>query len=172
MSTPSSPTLAASTAASSPPLTEDDHSRVDQATPPQQFQDRFARLERLLDKSFTYSNLLGAQMDKEKRTSALRAAMHVASDTDTNTGTRKRAARKPPKRRVPESDDDASPDKPSLEPVGTDAQGVRHTFLQPALVTGGTLKEYQLEGVEWMVSLDKNGVSGILGPSCPSSSGA
>ncbi|KAI9463179.1 SNF2 family N-terminal domain-containing protein [Boletus coccyginus] len=152
---PSSPTLAASTAASSPPLTEDDDARNDQ-----QFQDRFARLERLLEKSFTYSNLLGAQMDKEKRTSALRAAMHVASDT--NTGTRKRAPRKPPKRRVPASDDEPSPDKPSLDLVGTDAAGVRHEFLQPALVTGGKLKDYQLEGVEWMVSLDKNGVSGIL----------
>lgn len=107
-------------------------------------------------------------MDKEKRTSALRAAMHVASDT--NTGTRKRAPRKPPKRRVPASDDEPSPDKPSLDPVGTDAAGVRHAFLQPALVTGGKLKDYQLEGVEWMVSLDKNGVSGILGASRASSS--
>ena len=34
---------------------------------------------------------------------------------------------------------------------------------QPALVTGGTLKDYQLEGVEWMISLDQNGISGILG---------
>lgn len=134
-------------------------------TSPQQFQDRFARLERLLEKSFTYSSLLGAQMDKEKRTSALRAAMHVASDV--GTGTRTRATRKPPKRRVPEqSEQEALPDKPStVEPAGTDAAGARPKFLQPALVTGGKLKEYQLEGVEWMVSLDKNGVSGILGAS-------
>jgi ATP-dependent DNA helicase len=36
-------------------------------------------------------------------------------------------------------------------------------FKQPSLVTGATLKDYQLEGVEWMVGLDSNGVSGILG---------
>ena len=36
---------------------------------------------------------------------------------------------------------------------------------QPALVTGGTLKEYQLEGVAWMASLWENGISGILGRS-------
>lgn len=36
-------------------------------------------------------------------------------------------------------------------------------FKQPSLVTGATLKDYQLEGVEWMVGLDQNGVSGILG---------
>jgi ATP-dependent DNA helicase len=34
---------------------------------------------------------------------------------------------------------------------------------QPALVTGAKLKDYQLEGVEWMISLDQNGISGILG---------
>ena len=36
-------------------------------------------------------------------------------------------------------------------------------FQQPALVTGTTLKPYQLEGVAWMVSLFEHGVSGILG---------
>ena len=33
---------------------------------------------------------------------------------------------------------------------------------QPALVTGGTLKTYQLEGLEWLVSLYENGLNGIL----------
>ncbi|OCH85851.1 hypothetical protein OBBRIDRAFT_739131 [Obba rivulosa] len=36
------------------------------------------------------------------------------------------------------------------------------TFKQPALVTGATLKDYQLEGVAWMVGLYRNGISGIL----------
>lgn len=36
-------------------------------------------------------------------------------------------------------------------------------FEQPALITGAKLKPYQLEGLQWMVSLDKNGISGILG---------
>ena len=33
---------------------------------------------------------------------------------------------------------------------------------QPSLVTGGTLREYQLAGVEWLVSLFENGLNGIL----------
>ena len=104
-------------------------------------------------------------MDKEKRTSALRAAMHVASDV--GPGSRTRATRKAPKRRVPDQSEQEAPlDKPSaVEPAGTDSAEARPKFLQPALVTGGKLKDYQLEGVEWMVSLDKNGVSGILGAS-------
>ncbi|KAH3666184.1 hypothetical protein OGAPHI_004373 [Ogataea philodendri] len=33
---------------------------------------------------------------------------------------------------------------------------------QPALLVGGTLKEYQLKGLEWMVSLYNNNLNGIL----------
>jgi SNF2 family DNA or RNA helicase len=29
-------------------------------------------------------------------------------------------------------------------------------------IVGGTLKDYQLEGVNWLVSLYHNGISGIL----------
>ena len=35
-------------------------------------------------------------------------------------------------------------------------------FTQPTLVTGGELKQYQLEGVEWLASLYENGLNGIL----------
>jgi ATP-dependent DNA helicase len=33
---------------------------------------------------------------------------------------------------------------------------------QPKLVTGGTLRSYQLEGLEWLISLYNNGLNGIL----------
>jgi len=33
---------------------------------------------------------------------------------------------------------------------------------QPALVTGGTMRKYQLEGLEWLISLYENGLNGIL----------
>ncbi len=36
-------------------------------------------------------------------------------------------------------------------------------FTQPILVSGATLKDYQLEGVAWMAGLYNNGISGILG---------
>lgn len=35
-------------------------------------------------------------------------------------------------------------------------------FQQPSLVTGGRLRRYQLEGVQWLVSLFENGLNGIL----------
>ncbi|KAF9232388.1 SNF2 family N-terminal domain-containing protein [Melanogaster broomeanus] len=166
----------ASTAASSPPPTEDlpsrdeendmgEYSAVADPAEDEQFRERFARLEHLLEKSFTYSNLLGAQMDKEKRTSALRAAMKVAPPLDTTA--RKRAPRKTQKRaRVPdEPEDETTMSAPkTAKPASAikNESETRPKFLQPSLVTGAKLKDYQLEGVEWMVSLDKNGVSGIL----------
>jgi ATP-dependent DNA helicase len=33
---------------------------------------------------------------------------------------------------------------------------------QPELVTGGTMRKYQLEGLEWLISLYENGLNGIL----------
>lgn len=36
-------------------------------------------------------------------------------------------------------------------------------FVQPELLSGATLKDYQLEGVAWMWSLFDQGISGILG---------
>lgn len=37
-----------------------------------------------------------------------------------------------------------------------------HTQQQPALVTGCVMKDYQLDGLEWLVSLYENGLNGIL----------
>lgn len=36
------------------------------------------------------------------------------------------------------------------------------SFKQPALITGATLRDYQLRGVEWLVGLYENGINGIL----------
>lgn len=33
---------------------------------------------------------------------------------------------------------------------------------QPVLVTGGTLRNYQLDGVNWLCNLYENGLNGIL----------
>jgi ATP-dependent DNA helicase len=39
---------------------------------------------------------------------------------------------------------------------------VQYSFAQPALVTGAKLRDYQLAGVQWMISLYENGLNGIL----------
>lgn len=40
-------------------------------------------------------------------------------------------------------------------------EGEQHTE-QPALLTGGTLKDYQLDGLRWLITLYENGLNGIL----------
>ena len=47
---------------------------------------------------------------------------------------------------------------------GTAAIGMQdlRSARQPALVTGGTMRSYQLEGLEWLISLYENGLNGIL----------
>lgn len=47
-----------------------------------------------------------------------------------------------------------------LSAKGTDL--VTTSFKQPALITGATLRDYQLYGVEWLVGLYENGLNGIL----------
>lgn len=96
-------------------------------------------------------------MDEEKRTSALRAAVAASKPIST----RKRVLRGRKRARV-EDESDHAEEIAAAKPT-SDASAPRPKYMQPSLITGAQLKDYQLEGVEWMVSLDKNGVSGILG---------
>jgi hypothetical protein len=66
-------------------------------------------------------------------------------------------------------DDDAKPDVDgdgNGNGEAEDDQAVddneEYTFAQPALVTGAKLRDYQLAGVQWMISLYENGLNGIL----------
>ncbi len=71
-------------------------------------------------------------------------------------------------------DEETVPKKPKLEDYdlsnlvdATSHDEDRKTLPQPALITGATLKDYQIEGLQWMVSLHQNGISGILGAVTP-----
>ncbi|KAJ2778372.1 putative ATPase [Coemansia interrupta] len=66
----------------------------------------------------------------------------------------------------------AAEDEPATQEQGDQADqadqqpwiidGVAVSPRQPRLVTGGVMREYQLEGMEWMASLYENGLNGIL----------
>lgn len=58
-------------------------------------------------------------------------------------------------------------DEPSEDKTKVDYYAVAHRISekvtrQPTLLVGGTLKEYQLKGLQWMVSLYNNRLNGIL----------
>ena len=65
------------------------------------------------------------------------------------------------KLRIP-MQDLAAPAAKKLKADAQDEATHTDTLRQPALVTGATLKSYQLDGVEWLISLFTNGISGIL----------
>lgn len=60
------------------------------------------------------------------------------------------------------SDDDDGGCRASLEKEQAGREDARTDFMQPRTVVGGTLRGYQLEGVQWLVSLFENGLNGIL----------
>lgn len=117
---------------------------------------RLARLKFILEKSTVYTSILAERMEEDKkRFLAAQEAKKAKQDTSKTGKKRGRAQR---------ADEDFQTKRlktESGEPVAVEAEE-HPVFEQPALVTGAKLKQYQLEGVQWMVSLDQNGISGIL----------
>ncbi|KAJ6620243.1 P-loop containing nucleoside triphosphate hydrolase protein, partial [Mycena sp. CBHHK59/15] len=132
-----------STAASSPPPDELDEDA--DAEPDAELEARYKRLSFVLEKSAMYSTVLKAQMDSAKERH--RAAM------------RERAAAPRPAKRARRTSKTIEDEQGDAD---DDGDGDGAAFPQPALVTGARLKDYQLEGLQWMVSLHENGISGIL----------
>lgn len=65
------------------------------------------------------------------------------------------------------SDSDSDSDSEDMEREKIDYYEVAHKIKeevkqQPSILVGGTLKEYQLKGLQWMVSLFNNHLNGIL----------
>ena len=58
-------------------------------------------------------------------------------------------------------------DDPDEKSTEVDYHAVAHKIKgtiskQPSIIVGGTLKEYQLKGLQWMISLYNNKLNGIL----------
>jgi ATP-dependent DNA helicase len=131
----------------------------------------------LLQKSSIFTEAIKDQMDRSREKYAAVAAAAVAAASDTpkrskKTRQNKRVGRSgrrvsgPGKRMRLDSDDEDHSEEEveeSLKRIKVVSDEPKPAFVQPALVTGAKLRDYQLEGVAWMVSLWENGISGILG---------
>jgi ATP-dependent helicase STH1/SNF2 len=65
------------------------------------------------------------------------------------------------------ADDDSDEDEEEVDTRKIDYYAVAHRIkeevhAQPTILVGGTLKEYQLKGLQWMISLYNNNLNGIL----------
>ncbi|KAF5319578.1 hypothetical protein D9619_008491 [Psilocybe cf. subviscida] len=115
---------------------------------------RMARLQFVLQRSAVFSGILKTRMDEEKE----RQVKLQAEKRKQQAGTKRtRGARGSPKGKKRKGTDGKA------QIVHEEPEEDEDTiFQQPALITGAKLKPYQLEGLQWMVSLDQNGISGIL----------
>ncbi|KAJ7723043.1 SNF2 family DNA-dependent ATPase [Mycena metata] len=118
---------------------------------------QLSRLTHVLERSALYSSILERQMREAREKHALTYANAETTASNKSTakgkGKGKGKGRKAPKRRrVEDEDEDA-------EQANADATPA---FPQPHLITGATLHPYQLEGLQWMLGLDEQGISGIL----------
>ena len=109
-------------------------------------------MQALMVMSAIYTEALKEQIDR------FRSCHHPDAHIETKT----KATRCTLRRVGPGSDDEGDGDEPPKR-VCVLASGAKPAFVQPALLTGATLRDYYLlEGVAWMVSLWENGISGIL----------
>lgn len=152
--------------------------------------ERYKRLEFLLKKSQLYANIMLAEMTKEEEQAAKdgnreEEAEKVAEDAQRRT-TRVTAAAQSVGREQPAKRGRGRPKKGSgqekissfFKKVDVQAQAKKDdddnvkmsdmgiqkmkSARQPKLVTGGTMRAYQLEGLEWLFQLYSQGVNGIL----------
>ncbi|KAJ3867273.1 SNF2 family DNA-dependent ATPase [Lentinula novae-zelandiae] len=146
-----------STAASSPPPT-DSNMDVDA---------RYERLNYVLEKSAIFSKMLKQSMDNAN---SKMFDQPDASTSKVNPGKKQTRRRKGRKRAIVESEEEEEEEESlasKRRKISETSEDASQVIRQPSLITGATLKPYQLEGLQWMASLHTNGISGILGERYP-----
>ena len=74
----------------------------------------------------------------------------------------KGAGRKGKGRLTEKQEDELMMQAASKEDKGKSVSGGTRLTKQPACITGGTMRPYQLEGLNWLIKLYENGINGIL----------
>ncbi|KAJ2740706.1 putative ATPase [Coemansia sp. BCRC 34301] len=134
---------------------------------------RLQRLNFLLEKSAAYVSFVAKKLDSK------RAEMRSVEDAPKPDTEADKATEQPPATKRKGKQQKAAPhakrskltvasskDETSVvaaaEPEPLIIDGERVSARQPRLITGGIMRDYQLEGMEWLASLYENGLNGIL----------
>ncbi|CAO3701424.1 unnamed protein product [Rhizopus stolonifer] len=143
---------------------------------------RMKRLHFLLEKSGAYATILGRKLEKQQEEACERAQDEVLVEPKRRGRPRKLREQATKKRKLADEDyqltdyikgNDIKKSKLTNGDVNkaimeekNDLKRVKTkptiSARQPALVTGGVFRDYQLAGVEWLISLWENGLNGIL----------
>eukprot|EP00606_Chrysophyceae_sp_TOSAG23-5_P000848 GSChrysophyteH2.ASY1.ANO1.520.1 assembled CDS len=83
-----------------------------------------------------------------------------SSSSSSSSSQNKDANTKEPKRRSRRSS--TALDEDERDFLGDEMDEGQQLLSQPSIITGGTLRPYQLEGLNWVIRLIENGINGIL----------
>ncbi|KAJ2908442.1 putative ATPase, partial [Coemansia aciculifera] len=142
---------------------------------------RLQRLNFLLEKSAAYVSFVAKKLDSKraemrsvedddsKQTAGSSSAQDAEQPTATMTTKRKGKQQKNPPRAkrskltvAATKDDETNASEEAKPEEALVIDGQRVSARQPRLITGGIMRDYQLEGMEWLASLYENGLNGIL----------
>jgi len=116
---------------------------------------KLSRLRFLLEKTTLYSSFLSEKVSLPDSVAIDKPVESPAEKSSASSSNGKSNGRSK-KRKLEKSEEVVEDENPTKKGKG------ETTFKQPKLVTGGTMRSYQLQGVEWMISLYENGLNGIL----------
>ncbi|KAJ1880340.1 putative ATPase [Coemansia sp. RSA 1722] len=134
---------------------------------------RLKRLDSLLEKSAAYVSFVSQKL-QSKRAQLRAATITTESNNSDGSNNRKRAPAeetaepvrkkrgRPARKSIPDGE---APQQPTADPSNPEERAINGEKVsprQPHLITGGVMREYQLEGMEWLASLYENGLNGIL----------
>ena len=107
---------------------------------------RYEKLQDLLNQSKQYSDWLKNKMEQSEleRSKELKEKQEANKGSKRKSSTGTRNVAKKVKRAERSVNGQTIPDE------------------QPVLISGGVMRNYQLEGLQWMINLDQNGINGIL----------
>jgi len=122
-----------------------------------------SQLDHLLSKASEYSSFISQDLQEiqDHLTQTARKKLEKAEKKSKKRGGG--GGGKRGSKRAKKNDGSAAALKSAQEKHALNSSGEKPVFMQPSnLAPGCVLKEYQLEGVRWLVSLFENGISGIL----------
>lgn len=129
---------------------------------------RLSKLKRLLAASTAFSSIIADRIKTQKQrraAEALNARKEEEAQKKNKNGKRKGANAEPdsPSKRARVEDGSAVATADSKDDDDKKAKEEEILYMkQPATVSGATLRDYQLAGVQWLALLYENGLNGIL----------
>ena len=146
---------------------EEEHERQLAAEAEVQKRKRAARLRYLLQQSDVFAHFMSKSKDKKlmnvqtasiSTTSTSSTTQQPASPSKRHTSSNATPNSATKRRKTEEEEDNALLE----QEMGAQSSLSVRLSSQPTLIEGGTMRDYQLEGLNWMIGLNTNGMNGIL----------